>query len=78
MRDCGIDLAATKRPEGELPFSGFLNLLEIASQRSGSEDFGVRLAATLPLRMTGIYHYLTTNAATLRADPKIRSAYLGL
>ena len=77
-RNCGIDLAATKLPEGDVRFSDFFNLLEMASQRSGCEDFGVRLAETLPLRLTGIYHYLTTNAATLRAEAVASSKYLGL
>ncbi len=77
-RECGIDLTAAKLPEGELQFSDFLNLLESASQRTGCEDFSVRLAATLPARLTGIYHYLTTNAATLRAEAIASSKYLGL
>ena len=68
-RECGIDLTAAKLPEGELQFSDFLNLLESASQRTGCEDFSVRLAATLPARLTGIYHYLTTNAATSSPTP---------
>ena len=77
-RDCGIDLAVSKLPEGEIQFSDFLNLLELASQRSGSDDFGLRLAEALPFRMTGIYHYLTTNAATLRAEAIAASKYIGL
>jgi AraC-like DNA-binding protein len=77
-RDCGIDPAVTKLPDGELQFPDFLNLLEVASQRSASDDFGLRLAETLPLRMTGIYHYLTTNAASLRAEAIAASKYLGL
>jgi AraC-like DNA-binding protein len=78
LRDCGIDASAIKLPDGELQFADFLNLLEVASQRLGSDDAGLRLAEMLPLRLTGIYHYLTTNAATLRAEAIAASKYLGL
>jgi AraC-like DNA-binding protein len=77
-RDSGIDPAVTHLPDGEFRFADFLNLLEVAAQRSGSDDFGLRLAQTLPLRLTGIYHYLTTNAATLRAEAVAASKYVGL
>jgi AraC-like DNA-binding protein len=77
-RDCGIDPAVTNLPDGEFQFSDFLNLLEVASQRSGSDDFSLRLAQTLPLRLTGIYHYLTTNAATLREEAIAATKYIGL
>ena len=75
---CGIDLTISRLPEGEVRFADFLQLLETASQHMGRDDLGTRLAEQLPLRLTGIYHYLTTNAATLRDEAIASSQYLGL
>lgn len=78
LASCGIHRDTANLADDDIRFSQFLAVLNEASRKLNCDDLGVRLAEKMPLRLSGIYHYLTTNAPVLRDEAIASCKYLGL
>jgi AraC-like DNA-binding protein len=66
LAECGIGPSALDDPEGRLPASAAVRLLERSAERSGTDSFGIRMAECRSLASIGPLSLLLQHLATVR------------
>jgi AraC-like DNA-binding protein len=65
--DCGLDPAALEQPDLPVPGEAVVGFFESAAERSGCEDYGIRLASRQDLSVLGPLWMTMRSAQTVRA-----------
>lgn len=78
LREVGIDPACLKDPDFKVPSEAVGLLLEHSAERSGWEDFGVRLAESRPFLVLGPLAFLVREQSNVRASLQMLSSYMHL
>ncbi|EHP41275.1 AraC family transcriptional regulator [Cupriavidus basilensis OR16] len=78
LREVGIDPACLKDPDLKVPSEAIGQLLERSAERSGWEDFGVRLAESRPFLVLGPLAFLVREQSNVRASLQMLSSYIHL
>jgi AraC-like DNA-binding protein len=74
----GIDQRLADDPDAFIEFSSMLELFEQAAHDSKDDDFGLHFAQFCPLCPIGLFHYVISNAPTLREALKVRVRFAKL
>ena len=78
LREVGIDPALLKNPDVKVSSEAVGLLLEHSAQRSGWEDFGIRLAESRPFLVLGPLAFLVREQRNVRASLQVLSNYIHL
>ena len=78
LREVGIDPACLDSPDLKVSSEAIGRLLENSAQRSGWQDFGVRLAESRPFLVLGPLAFLVREQGTVRASLEMLIRYMHL
>lgn len=78
LREVGIDPACLDDPDLRVPSEAIGQLLENSAERSGWQDFGVRLAESRSFLVLGPLAFLVREQSTVRASLQMFSRYMHL
>lgn len=78
LREAGIDPACLNDPDLKVPSEAIGQLLENSAERSGWEDFGVRLAESRPFLVLGPLAFLVREQSNVRTSLQMLSRYMHL
>ena len=78
LSEIGIDTACLKDPDFKVPSEAIGQLLENSAERSGWEDFGVRLAESRSFLVLVPLAFLVREQSNVRASLQMLSSYMHL
>ncbi len=78
LREVGIDPDCLTDPDLKVPSEAIGQLLERSAERSGWEDFGVRVAESRPFLVLGPLAFLVREQSNVRASLQMLSSYIHL
>ena len=78
LREVGIDHECLKDPDLRVPSEAIGQLLENSAERSGWQDFGVRLAESRPFLVLGPLAFLVREQSNVRASLQMLAGYMHL
>ena len=73
--ECGLDRAALGLPDLPVPGEALVGFFETAAERSGCEDFGIRLASRQDLSVLGPLWMTMRSAQTVRAALQVLAEF---